>query len=99
MNGKVMCFFGCQEELAGKGYHEGVDIDGQDVAIAVCSDCVGSLGVLLADITSELEDGMSKAGWLRQALERLSAEAWEALALHQEGTADRQILEAAVCRA
>jgi len=95
---EAVCFF-CEGEVAGRGSQEGKSIDGQDVTIAVCSDCVGSLGVLLADITSELEDGMSKAGWLRQALERLSAEAWEALALHQEGTADRQILEAAVCRA
>jgi len=85
MNGKVMCFFGCQEELAGKGYHEGVDTDGQDVTIAVCPDCVGSLGALLADITSELELGMSKAGWLDRALGKVSAAAWQALALQLAG--------------
>jgi len=84
MNGKAVCFF-CEGEVAGGGSQEGKATDGQDVTIAVCPDCVGSLGALLADITSELELGMSKAGWLDRALGKVSAAAWQALALQLAG--------------
>jgi hypothetical protein len=98
MNGKAVCFFCGEGEIEGKAYHEGKAIDGQDVAIGICPDCVGSLGTLLADITCELEDGMPRAGFLRQALAKVEAAAWEALALNQEGAAVRRTLEAAICQ-
>jgi hypothetical protein len=91
-----MCFFGCQEQLAGKAYHEGVDVNGQDVAIAVCPNCVGFLGALLADATCELEAGMSRTGFLRQALAKVEAAAWEALALQLDGGREAEKLLAAV---
>jgi len=79
-----MCFF-CEGELAGRGAQEGKAADGAEVAIAVCPDCVGSLGTLLADATSELEPGMGPAPWLAHALEKVEGAAWQALALHLDG--------------
>ncbi|MGD0205205.1 MAG: hypothetical protein ABSB57_02005 [Dehalococcoidia bacterium] len=98
MNGKATCFFCGEAEIEGKAYHEGQSIDGAGVAIAVCPDCVGSLGALLADVTCELEAGISKAPWLEQALGKVSAAAWQALALLLAGEArDKEAVGVLVC--
>ena len=92
-----MCFL-CEGQIEGKAYHEGKSIDGQDVAIGICPECAPQLGRLLADVTEELEPGISKAGWLRQTLERLSAEAWETLALHLSiDSMDKEAVGVLVC--
>jgi hypothetical protein len=90
---EAMCFF-CEGQIEGKAYHEGKGIDGQDVAIGICPDCAPQLGRLLADVAEELEPGLHKGRWLQQVLERLSAEAWETLALNVES---KEAVGALVC--
>jgi hypothetical protein len=92
---KGECFF-CENEIGGKSCYGGTSFEGPLVSIGCCLDCAPQLGRLLAGAAAELPSGASRAEWLTRALERLTAEAWEALALQLDGGREAEKLLAAV---